>query len=63
MARNALGQYTRRASRRRSTRIGPRFLGAGPLQGTEENGVVTGDPIVLGGETAPARETAKAAKS
>jgi hypothetical protein len=63
MARNALGQFTRR---RRTTSAGRRRLGfpGNPVEGTEESGVVTGETITLGGEaTAPARETAKAAKS
>jgi hypothetical protein len=62
MARNALGQFTRR---RRTTSAGRRRLGfpGNPVEGTEESGVVTGEPIVLGGSEAPTRETAKAAKS
>jgi len=60
MARNALGQFTSRGSRRRSS-AGRRRLGfpGNPIEGTEVGGVVTGETIVLGGETAaqqPARE-------
>jgi hypothetical protein len=62
MARNALGQFTRRAGPRRITGAGRR-LSAGPVQGKEVDGVVTGEAIVLGGNGAEAKETAKAAKS
>ena len=45
MPRNARGQYT--TGRRRSTRRGL-FMGRDPIEGTEENGVVTGETMVLG---------------
>ena len=57
MARNALGQFTRRASPRRS---GRRRLGlpGNRIEGTEVGGVTTGEAIVLGGgETDAATES------
>jgi hypothetical protein len=46
MARNSLGQYTRR---RRSTQAERnRFLGKPQIEGIEENGVTSGETVVLG---------------
>jgi hypothetical protein len=59
MARDSRGRFT--ARRRTARNPGRRF--AGPVEGTEENGVVTGEPIVLGGETAPATRETKTTKS
>jgi hypothetical protein len=56
MARDSRGRFTRRV------RSSGGRLRAGPVEGTEVDGVVSGEPIVLGGVTAePAQET-KAAK-
>ena len=59
MPRDSRGRFTRRAAPRRITSVGRR-LRAGPVEGEEVDGVVTGETIVLGATT---RETAKAAKS
>ena len=60
MPRNRLGQFT---ARRRTVRTGL-FAGREPITGTEENGVVSGETVVLGAELPPeipiARETARA---
>ena len=46
MPRNRLGQFT---ARRRTVRTGL-FAGREPITGTEENGVVSGETVVLGAE-------------
>jgi hypothetical protein len=46
--RDSRGRFTRR--RRAAPRLRPSLL---PLEGTEVDGVVSGEPIVLGGATEP----------
>jgi hypothetical protein len=58
MARDSRGRFTRRV------RSSGGRLRAGPVEGTEVDGVVTGEPIVLGGATPePAAAKEKGSKS
>jgi hypothetical protein len=50
MARDSRGRFTRRS---RAARLRPSL---GALEGVEVNGVVSGEPMVLGGASEPAQE-------